>query len=82
MRKKDRDVGKDLNGNEDTLQKVRSGEDDFKTRLYPLTMKESQLADFGLGVGLYFSMLRILAGNNLVFVMEHFVYSFQCTSQT
>lgn len=45
-------------------------------------MKESQLADFGLGVGLYFSMLRILAGNNLVFVMEHFVYLFQCTSQT
>lgn len=22
------------------------------------------------------------AGNNLIFVMEHFVYSFQCTSQT
>ena len=36
------------------------GESLFKSSLYPMSVPEDELADFGIGVGLYFSNLRIM----------------------
>ena len=45
----------------DVLRKAEPGERDRPTRLYPvLTTPESDLADFGIGVGIYFFTLRAL----------------------
>lgn len=43
------------------LQRAEPGESDIETRLYhPLCTPLSQMGDFGLGIGLYFSTLRAL----------------------
>ena len=38
----------------------------MKTRIYPLLCPERELADWGIGVGMYFSRLRYLSGVFLV----------------
>jgi hypothetical protein len=43
------------------LERAEPGEDDDPTKLYhPLLTPHSQLGDFGLGIGLYFSTLRAI----------------------
>eukprot|EP00980_Cylindrotheca_fusiformis_P007078 scaffold1482_cov120-Cylindrotheca_fusiformis.AAC.20 len=42
-------------------KKAEPGEDELPTKLYnPFTMPHNQLGDFGLGIGLYFSTLRLI----------------------
>ena len=49
------------------LERAKPGESNFPTRLYsPLFTPMSQLGDFGIGVGLYFSSLRIVAFITLI----------------
>ncbi len=48
-----------MHGNK-TFEKADPGDDDDPSRLYPVNTPHSQLGDFGLGVGLYFSSLRAL----------------------
>jgi hypothetical protein len=49
------------------LQRAKPGESNFPTKLYsPLTTQLSQMGDFGLGVGLYFSSLKAIALISLV----------------
>ncbi len=44
------------------LEKAEPGESDVKTALYsPIFTPHTQLGDFGLGIGLYFSTLRAIA---------------------
>ena len=50
----------------DLYKKVNPGKSGAKTFLYPLFVPEDQLADFGIGVGMYFINLRILASIFLV----------------
>ena len=40
--------------------RAEPGEDEFATRLYPFFTPHNQLGDFGLGIGLYFTALRIM----------------------
>ena len=42
------------------FERAEPGEDDDPTRLYSVLTPHKQLGDFGLGIGLYFSNLRIL----------------------
>ena len=51
----------------DLRQKAEPGECDRPTRLYPVRgTAEADLADFGVGVGVYFFTLRALAAVMLV----------------
>lgn len=46
-------------GEEETMDLAEPGEDEYPTKLYsPFWTPMSQMGDFGLGVGLYFSALR------------------------
>eukprot|EP00592_Proboscia_alata_P008819 CAMPEP_0194364480 /NCGR_PEP_ID=MMETSP0174-20130528/12400_1 /TAXON_ID=216777 /ORGANISM="Proboscia alata, Strain PI-D3" /LENGTH=923 /DNA_ID=CAMNT_0039138535 /DNA_START=73 /DNA_END=2844 /DNA_ORIENTATION=+ len=45
----------------DARERAEPGETSFKTKLYPLWSTEHDLADWGVGVGLYFQNLRMFA---------------------
>lgn len=58
---------KDSAGKKGDLQRAEPGESKFPTKFYsPLSTPLSQMGDFGLGVGLYFSSLRAIALISLV----------------
>ena len=42
------------------LEKAEPGENHDPSRLYPIAIPHSQLGDFGIGIGLYFSNMRAL----------------------
>jgi hypothetical protein len=64
---KKRAKSKDSKGKKGDLQRAEPGESNLPTKLYsPLTTPLSQMGDFGLGVGLYFSSLRSIALISLV----------------
>lgn len=58
---------KDSQGRKGDLQRAEPGESKLPTKLYsPIFTPLSQMGDFGLGVGLYFSSLRAIALISLI----------------
>lgn len=61
-KQKKRSKSKDASSKIGDLQRAEPGESNLPTKLYsPLFTPLSQMGDFGLGVGLYFSSLRAIA---------------------
>mmetsp|Transcript_12313 Transcript_12313/g.18239 ORF Transcript_12313/g.18239 Transcript_12313/m.18239 type:complete len:794 (+) Transcript_12313:306-2687(+) len=57
----------------DQFERAQPGRFDVETRLYPVWgTPESELADFGIGVGIYFYMLRVLTVIMLIAGLIHF----------
>jgi len=54
-------INHDRSNELDSHQRAKPGETDFKTKLYPFSSSESDMADWGVGVGLYFQNLRIFS---------------------